>query len=70
MFNKTLFELSGSGGMCIECRDNTDGKNCDQCIEYYFPNLGESVSSVNYCQGKWAKKITMAKIIIVIIIHV
>ncbi|XP_067121237.1 laminin subunit gamma-1 [Centruroides vittatus] len=35
-FDKTLWQLTGSGGHCIECRDNTDGPNCERCKENYY----------------------------------
>lgn len=36
-FNQTLYDLTGHGGYCINCRDNTAGPNCDQCkVNHYL----------------------------------
>lgn len=35
-FDEALWQHTGSGGHCIECRDNTDGPNCERCKENYY----------------------------------
>ena len=40
-----------SGGMCVNCTDNTEGPHCDQCVEFFYPNKDLPVYSPEYCQG-------------------
>lgn len=36
IFNATLYELTGHGGQCYDCRQNTDGAHCENCkIGFY-----------------------------------
>ncbi|XP_029636725.1 laminin subunit gamma-1 [Octopus sinensis] len=36
IFNQTLYDQTGHGGYCINCRDNTAGPACDQCKVNHF----------------------------------
>ncbi|RNA00650.1 Laminin subunit gamma-1, partial [Brachionus plicatilis] len=31
VFNNTLFDLTGHGGQCYDCKQNTDGAHCEYC---------------------------------------
>ncbi|KAM7367692.1 hypothetical protein PAMP_013975 [Pampus punctatissimus] len=55
-FNQTAADLSLSldihgryrgGGVCIGCRDNTDGINCQSCVAGYYRPTGENVEGEN-----------------------
>ncbi|KAA0719380.1 Laminin subunit gamma-1 [Triplophysa tibetana] len=35
-FNAELYRATGHGGHCINCIDNTDGPNCERCLENYY----------------------------------
>ncbi|XP_037606028.1 laminin subunit alpha-2 isoform X7 [Sebastes umbrosus] len=57
-FNQTVADLSLSlnvqgqnrgGGVCISCRDNTAGINCQTCISGYYRPTGVSVEEENPC---------------------
>ncbi|KAM7395151.1 hypothetical protein PAMA_006754 [Pampus argenteus] len=57
-FNQTAADLSLSldihgryrgGGVCIGCRDNTDGINCQSCVAGYYRPTGVSAEEENPC---------------------
>ncbi|XP_076023918.1 laminin subunit alpha-2 [Genypterus blacodes] len=57
-FNQTVADLSLSlnahgkyrgGGVCVACRDNTAGVNCQSCRDGYFRPAGVSVEAENSC---------------------
>ncbi|XP_054719317.1 laminin subunit gamma-1-like, partial [Uloborus diversus] len=35
-FDPELWHQTGHGGHCMECRDNTDGANCERCKENFY----------------------------------
>uniref|UniRef100_H2Y3Y6 Netrin-1 n=1 Tax=Ciona savignyi TaxID=51511 RepID=H2Y3Y6_CIOSA len=52
-FNHDLFEKSGriSGGVCVKCRHNTDGRYCHFCkAGYYRNNKTKSISDKRTCK--------------------
>ena len=53
-FDPAVFEASGrvSGGVCLNCLHNTMGRNCQQCIEFYYQDPLQDIRSFNICQRK------------------
>jgi len=35
-FDAELYRTTGRGGHCVNCRDNTDGPNCAQCLPFHY----------------------------------
>ena len=53
-FNMELYKLSGrkSGGVCINCRHNTAGRNCHYCKEGYFRDQSKPITHRKACKGR------------------
>uniref|UniRef100_A0AC35U6N7 Netrin-1 n=1 Tax=Rhabditophanes sp. KR3021 TaxID=114890 RepID=A0AC35U6N7_9BILA len=51
-FNSELFRLSGnkSGGICINCRHNTAGRNCHYCKPGYYRDNTKAISAKRACK--------------------
>ncbi|XP_055895968.1 laminin subunit gamma-1-like [Biomphalaria glabrata] len=43
-FDPELFRLTGSGGRCTNCRDNTDGVHCELCEANYYRRENQCIS--------------------------
>ncbi|XP_071494817.1 LOW QUALITY PROTEIN: usherin-like [Diadema antillarum] len=39
----------GGGGLCVDCQDNTEGRNCEECVEGYFRTDGTLLNSPTVC---------------------
>ncbi|KAL3981906.1 Netrin unc-6 [Acanthocheilonema viteae] len=52
-FNMELYRLSGnkSGGICINCKHNTAGRNCHYCKPGYFRDLTKSITHRRTCKA-------------------
>ena len=53
-FNLELYKLSGrkSGGVCINCRHNTAGRNCHYCKEGYYRDGSKPITHRKACKGR------------------
>ena len=40
------------GGVCQNCRDNTEGINCDRCKPGYFRPFGKNLNETDVCHRK------------------
>ncbi|EEC18262.1 laminin beta 1 chain, putative [Ixodes scapularis] len=51
-FDAAVWERSGrvSGGVCDDCRDNTMGLNCEQCVPFYYKDPQRDPSDPYACQ--------------------
>uniref|UniRef100_A0A8R1TUR8 Netrin-1 n=1 Tax=Onchocerca volvulus TaxID=6282 RepID=A0A8R1TUR8_ONCVO len=52
-FNMELYRLSGnkSGGVCLNCKHNTAGRNCHYCKPGYFRDLTKSITHRRACKA-------------------
>ena len=41
-----------SGGVCLKCRHNTTGDNCQYCKTGFTPDRNRSKTDRKYCKGK------------------
>ncbi|VDD97565.1 unnamed protein product [Enterobius vermicularis] len=50
-FDQKRYEESGnvSGGVCDNCRDNTQGQHCEECIPYYYRNPRAEIHDRDAC---------------------
>lgn len=51
-FDPDVYESSGriSGGVCDDCAHNTYGRNCEQCIPYYYQDPARDIRDADICQ--------------------
>lgn len=40
------------GGVCQNCRDNTEGINCDRCKSGFYRPFGKLLNASDVCQRK------------------
>lgn len=43
------------GGVCQNCKDNTEGINCDKCVPGYYRPYGKKVDDYDVCKSKYVK---------------
>ncbi|KAB0376750.1 hypothetical protein FD755_011194 [Muntiacus reevesi] len=48
-FDPELYRSTGHGGHCTNCRDNTDGANCERCREDFFRLGSREACSPCHC---------------------
>lgn len=53
-FDSAVFELTGNvtGGVCDNCLHNTQGRNCEECIPFFFHDPAYDIQDPNACQRK------------------
>jgi len=53
VFNASVYEETGrmSGGVCLNCTDNTAGRQCETCTEFFYPRDGVPQTDPNVCTG-------------------
>lgn len=53
-FDPELYQLSGrrSGGVCIDCKDNTTGRHCHYCREGWTRDHTRPMSDKEACKRK------------------
>ncbi|XP_071527686.1 laminin subunit beta-1 isoform X6 [Panulirus ornatus] len=51
-FDPQVYENTGrvSGGVCDDCSHNTQGRNCEECIPYYYQDPGKEIHDAEICQ--------------------
>ena len=45
VFNETLYQETGHGGFCINCRQNTEGAKCENCKYSFYRPADENCSA-------------------------
>ena len=58
-FDEEMYQLTGHGGHCTECQQNTDGPHCERCQrQFYRPTPVErcqhcACNPVGKCTAQW-----------------
>ena len=53
---KRSLDINGNyegGGVCVNCKDNTEGINCERCKSGFYRPAGVPKTSRDACQGKY-----------------
>ncbi|KAJ8301303.1 hypothetical protein KUTeg_020290 [Tegillarca granosa] len=52
-FDPSVFEQSGkvSGGVCDNCQHNTMGKNCQECLPFFYQDPNRDIRDPDICQA-------------------
>ena len=61
MFDMQVYEETGqtSGGVCINCDGNTDGRQCEICAPLYYPRLDRIQTDPDICEGRQYYKLVV-----------
>ena len=53
MFDEAVYSETGqtSGGVCVNCDGNTDGRQCETCAPYYYPRPDREQTDADVCEG-------------------
>lgn len=54
-FDSQVYETTGfvSGGVCDDCAHNTQGRNCEECIPYYYQDPDRELYDPDVCQREF-----------------
>ncbi|XP_038125931.1 laminin subunit gamma-1 [Cyprinodon tularosa] len=50
-FDAELYRATGHGGHCRNCADNTDGPNCERCLDNYYREQSNGRCQPCYCNS-------------------
>lgn len=58
-FNLELYKLSGrvSGGVCVDCRHDTTGRNCHYCKEGFYRDPTKPITHKKACRREYTLSI-------------
>lgn len=53
MFDEDVYQQTGgiSGGVCVNCSGNTDGRQCEKCAPFYYPRPDRYQTDPDICEG-------------------
>lgn len=53
VFDEEAYAASGytSGGVCLNCDGNTDGRQCETCAPFYYSRPDREQTDTDVCQG-------------------
>lgn len=57
MFDPEVYEQTGrtGGGVCLNCRNNRAGRQCERCADLFYPEQG---AETNFsCTGKYTDRL-------------
>lgn len=73
VFDAATYEQTGrrSGGICVNCTDNTAGRQCETCAEFFYPVLQNGSTLCTgwysvYCSDRCVHNHTIANHIIML----
>lgn len=62
---KVSLDINGKyrgGGVCQNCKHNTRGINCEQCMPFFYRPNGVNLTDQNVCQRMWFSNFNLKNI--------
>ena len=62
---KVSLDINGKyrgGGVCQNCKHNTRGINCEQCMPFFYRPNGVNLTDPNVCQHMWFSNFNLKNI--------
>ena len=56
VFDRKLYQTTGRGGRCINCKNNTDGVNCERCKIYHYRKVKDEACKPCNCDPIGSKR--------------